>query len=112
MPTPTCPPGETVPRRTSTDTPAAPAGAGIPVSLGLVPPPPTPAEVAGLGYSSRVTATVKAEMPRAAVAGTGASKGRQEWSPTPASPGRRDASGVPPTVASYPAIFSFLESLL
>jgi len=45
------------------------------------------------------------------VAGTGASKGKQEWTPTPASPGRRDAIGVPPDVASSPAVMSFLESL-
>jgi len=44
------------------------------------------------------------------VAGTGTSKGKQEWTPTPASPGRRDASGVPPDVASSPAVLSFLES--
>jgi len=50
-------------------------------------------------------------MPRPAVAGTGTSKGKQEWTPTPVSPGRRDASGVPPDVASSPAVVSFLESL-
>jgi len=111
MPTPTSSPGETSPRHTSTDTPAAPAGAGIPVPSGLVPPPPTPADVAGPRGSSRVTTTVKTEMPRPAVAGTGSSKGKQEWTPTPASPGRRDASGVPPDVASSPAVMSFLESL-
>jgi len=111
MPTPTSSPGETSPRRSSTDAPPAPAGAGIPVSSGLVPPPPTPANVAGPGGSSRVTTTVKTEMPRPAVAGTGTSKGKQEWTPTPAIPGRRDASGVPPDVASSPAVMSFLESL-
>ncbi|OSX77706.1 hypothetical protein BU14_0136s0004 [Porphyra umbilicalis] len=111
MPTPTSSLGETSPRRTSTDTPPASAGAGIPGSSGLVPPPPTPADVAGLGGSSRVTTTVKTEMPRPAVAGTGTSKGKQKWTPTPASPGRRDASGAPPDVASSPAVMSFLESL-
>jgi len=111
MPTPTSSPGETSPRRTSTDTPPALAGAGIPVSSGLVPPSPTPADVAGLGGASRVTTTVETEMPRPAVAGTGMSKGKQKWNPTPASPGRRDASGVPPDVASSPAVMSFLESL-
>ena len=111
MPTPTSSPGETAPRRTSTDTPPAPAGAGIPVSSGLVPPPPTPADVAGPDGSSRVKTTVKTEMPRPTVAGTGTSKGKQEWVPTPASPGRRDASGVPPDVASSPAGMYFLESL-
>jgi len=45
------------------------------------------------------------------VEGTGASNGKQEWTPTPASPGRRDASGVPPDVTSSPAVMSFLESL-
>jgi len=45
------------------------------------------------------------------VAGTGASRGKQEWTPTPASPGRRVASGVPPDVAPSPAVLSFLESL-
>ena len=58
-----------------------------------------------------MTKTVKTEMPRPAVAGTGASKGKQEWTPTPASPGRRDASGVHPDVASSPADLYFLESL-
>jgi len=112
MPTPTSSPRETSPRRTSTDTPQAPAGAGIPVSSGLVSPPPTPADMTGPGGSSRVTTTVKTEMPRPAVAGTGASNGKQEWTPTLASPGRLDASGVPPDVASSPAVMSFLESLL
>jgi len=77
----------------------------------MVPPPPTPADVARPGGSSRVTSTVKTEMPRPAVASTGTSKGEQEWTPSPASPGRRDASGVPPNVASSPAVLSFLESL-
>jgi len=58
-----------------------------------------------------VTTTVKTEMPRPAVAGTGTSKGKREWTPTPASPGRRDASGVPPDVSSSPGVMSFLESL-
>jgi len=83
----------------------------MPGSSGLVPPSPTQADVAGPGGSSRVTTTVKTEMPRPAVAGTGTSKGKQEWTPTPASPGRRDASGAPSDVASYPAVLSFLESL-
>jgi len=61
--------------------------------------------------SSRVTTTVKTEMPRPAVAGTGTSKGKQAWIPTPASPCRRDASGSPPDVASSPAVMAFLESL-
>jgi len=100
-----------LPRRTSKDTPPDPAGAGIPVSSGLVPPPPTPADVAGPGGSSRMTRTVKTEMPRPAVAGTCTSKGKQEWTSTPAIPGRLDASGVPPDVASSPAVMSFLESL-
>jgi len=111
MPTPTSSPGETSPRRTSTETPPAPAGAEIPVSSGLVLPPSTPADVAGHCGSSRGTTTVKTEMPRPAVAGTGTSKGKQAWTPTPASPGRRDASGAPPDVASTPAVMSFLESL-
>jgi len=111
MPTPTSSPGEASPRRTRTDTPPAPTRAGIPGSSGFVPPRPTPADVAGPGGSSRVTTTVKTEMPRLAVAGTGPSKGKQEWTPTPASPGRRDASGVPPDVASSPVVMSFLESL-
>jgi len=111
MPTPTSSPGETSPRRTSTDTPPPPAGAGIPVSSGLITPSPTPANVAGLGCSSRVTTNVKTEMPRPAVAGTGTSKGKQAWTRTLDSPGRRDASGVPPDVASSPAVMSFLESL-
>jgi len=111
MPTPTSSPEEMSPSRTSTDTPPAPAWAGIPVFSGLVPPPPTPADVAEPGGSSRVTTTVKTEMPRRAVAGTGASKGKQEWTPTPVSPGRRDASGVPPDVASSQAFMSLLESL-
>jgi len=111
MPTPTSSPGETPPRRPSTDTPPAPAGAGIPVSSGLVPPPPTPADVAGPGGSSRVTTTVKTEMPRPAVAGTGTCKGKQEWTPPPGSPGRRDASGVPQDAASSPAVMALLESL-
>jgi len=50
-------------------------------------------------------------MPRPAVAGTGTSKSKQEWTPTPARPGRRDASGVAPDVASSPAVLPFLESL-
>jgi len=112
MQTPTSSPAETSPRRTSTDTPPARAGAGIPGSSGLVPPPPTPADVTGLGGSSLGTTTVKTEIPRPAVAGTGTSKGKQEWTPTPASPGRRDASDVPPDAASSPAVMSFLESLL
>ena len=58
-----------------------------------------------------MTTTVKTEMSRPAVAGTGTSKGKQEWTPTPANPGRRDASGAPPDVASSPAVMSFLESL-
>jgi len=111
MPTPTSSPRETSPRRTSTDTPPGPAGDGIPVSSGLVPPPPLPADVAGPGGSCRVTTTFKTEMPRPAVAGTGTSQGKQEWTPTPASSGRRDASGVPPDVASSPAVMSVLESL-
>jgi len=111
MQTPTSSPGETSPRRTSTDTPPAPAGAGIPVSSVLVPPPPTPDDVAGHGASSRVTTTVKTEIQGPAVAGTSTSKGKQEWTPTPASRGRRDASGVPPDVSSSPAVLSFLESL-
>jgi len=74
-------------------------------------PPPTPAYVAGLGAPSRVTTTVKTKMPGPAVARTRASNGKQEWTPTSASPSRRDASGVPPDVASSPAVMSFLESL-
>ena len=50
-------------------------------------------------------------MSRPAVKGTGTFKGKQEWTPTPASPGRRDARGVPPDVASSPAVLSFLESV-
>jgi len=50
-------------------------------------------------------------MPRPAVVSTGTSKGKEEWTPTRASPGRRDASAVPPDVASSPAVMSFLESL-
>jgi len=111
MPTPTFSQGETSPWHTPTDTPPAPAGAGIPVSSGLVPPPPTPADVARPGGSSQVTPTVKTEMPRHAVVGTGASKGKQEWTSTPACPGRRDASGVPPDVVSSAAVMYFLESL-
>jgi len=111
MPTLTSSPGETSPRRTSTDTPPALPEAGIPVSSGLVPTPPTPADVAGPGGSSRVTTTIKTEMPRPAVAGTSASKGKQEWTPTRASPGRLDAGGVTPDVASSPDDMSFLESL-
>jgi len=111
MPTLTSSPGEASPRRTSTDTPPAPAGAGIPGSSGLVPSPPTPADVAGPGGSSRVTMTVKTEMPRPAVAGTGTYRSKQEWTQTPASPGRRDASGVPLDVSSSPAVLSFLISL-
>ena len=45
------------------------------------------------------------------MAGTCTSKGKQEWTPTPASLSRRDASGVPPDVSSSPAVLSFLESL-
>jgi len=111
MPTPTSSPGETSPRRTSTDTPPAPVRAGIPVSSGLVPPPPPPADVAGPGGYSRERTTVKTEMPSSAVAGTGASKGKQEWTPTLAIPGLRDASGVLPDIASSPAVMSFLDSL-
>jgi len=33
------------------------------------------------------------------------------WTQTPFSPGRHDASGAPPDVASSPAVMSFLESL-
>ena len=58
-----------------------------------------------------MTPTVKTEMPSAAVAGTGASKGKQEWTANHASPGRRDASGVFPNVAFSSGIMSFLESL-
>jgi len=67
--------------------------------------------VAGPGGSSRVTTTVKTEISRPAVAGTGTSMGKQEWTPTPAGRDRRDASGVPPDVASSPAVMSVLESL-
>jgi len=98
-------------QRTPTDTPPAPDGAGIPTSSYLLPTPPTPADVAGPGGSSQVTTTVKTERPIRAVAGTGTSKGTQEWTPTPASPGQRDASGVPTDVASSPVVLSFLESL-
>jgi len=111
MPTPTSTPRETSPRRTSTETAPAPAGAWIPVSSGLVPPPPTPADVAGHGRSSRVTTTVKAEIPRPAVAGTGSSRGNQHWISPPSSSGRRDATGVPSDVPSSRAVLSFLESL-
>jgi len=111
MPTPTSSPGETSPRCTSTDMPPASSGAGIPVTSGLVPPPPTPADVAGHGGSSRVTTTVKTEMPRYAVAGTCTSKGKQEWTPPPSNSGRHDATGVPPDVTYSPAVSSFLESL-
>jgi len=45
------------------------------------------------------------------MAGTGTSQGSQEWTLTPASPGRRHASGVPPDAASFPAVMSFLASL-
>jgi len=45
------------------------------------------------------------------VAGTGTSKGKQLWTPPPASSGRLYASGVPPDVASSPAVTSFLEFL-
>jgi len=89
----------------------APDGAGIYVSSVLVPPPPTPADVAGHTGSSRVTTKVNTEIPRPAVAGTGTCKGKQEGNPTPASPGRRDASDVPLVVSSSPAVPSFLESL-
>ena len=45
------------------------------------------------------------------MASTGTSKGKQEWTPTPASRGRRDASGPPPDVSSSPAVMYFLEFL-
>ena len=58
-----------------------------------------------------MTTTVKIDIPRPAVAGTGTSKGKQEWTPTSASPGRRDTSGFPPDVFSSRAVLTFLESL-
>jgi len=72
---------------------------------------PTPADEAGDGGSSRGTTTVKTEMLRPVVAGTGTSKGKQARTPTPASQGRRDASGVPADVAFSPAVMCFLNSL-
>ena len=111
MPTPKSFPGETSPRLVSIDTPPPPAGAETSFSLGLVLPPPTPADVAGHDGSSRATTTVKTEIPTPPVAGTGTSKGKQEWAPTPSIPGRCDASGVPPGVSSSPAVLSFLEPL-
>jgi len=111
MPTPTSSPEETSPRRTSTDMPPAPAGAGIPVTTELAPPPPTPADVAGQGGSSRVTATGKTDIPRPAMAGTGTSKGKQEWTQPPSSSGRRYAAGVSSDVTASPAVLPFLEYL-
>jgi len=104
-------PGETSPRLVSIDTPPPPAGAETPFSSGLVLPLPTPADVAGHYGSSRATITVKTAISTPAVAGTGTSKGKQEWAPTPDIPGRCDASGVPRGVSSSPAVLSFLESL-
>jgi len=78
MPTPMSSPGQKLPRRMSTEMPPAPAWAGVPVILGLFPPPPTPVDVSGNDYSSRVTAIVKNEIPRPALAGTGTSSGKQE----------------------------------
>jgi len=50
-------------------------------------------------------------MLRPAVAGTGTSKGEQEWTPTLTSLGPRDAIGVPPEFCSCPAVLCFQESL-
>jgi len=50
-------------------------------------------------------------MPRPAVVGTCASKGKQEWTPNPAFPCRRYASGVPRDVPSSPVIMFLLEYL-
>jgi len=58
-----------------------------------------------------VTATVKTEIPRPAVAGTGTSKCTQEWTPPPSSSRRQDATGVPLDVTSSLAALLFLESL-
>jgi len=111
MPTSTFFSGETLPRCTSTEKPPTLAGSGIPVTSGLVPPPPTPADVAGHSCLSRLSATVKTEILRPAVADTGTSMGKEERTPPPSSTGRRHATGAHPDVTSFPALFSFLEPL-
>ena len=62
------------------------------------------------GGSSRATTTVKTEIPRPALAGTGTSKEKREWTPPPLCSGSRDATSVPPVVSYSPAVMHCLKS--